>query len=569
MIKRQFPTDEKPDKSEFRMQKPALSDRGRCGQCGIPGLSGFWSLVSDFCIIRSRTRVLLVLLSLALCAVAQPFASPQDSFLLALAPDSLRPAFGEAPDDAGQNWPELAFAVAVVPPDRRAEAVWLMNSMPHLDRLEMTRAVLLEHIEYAHIGATAFRYRAPDSLFRDYILTYRISDEPVTAWRKLLYDRFAPLVRESETPADAARIVNRWLAGNVRSVKRGFFGPVKSPELVLSSGSGTNEEIAVLAAAILKSLGVPSRRVKVPWLGAQDNDASWLEVYSEGKWLPCYPLEPKAFGDFGWLEREHDDNVTVAVATSAFEQQLVTPSYTAGAQVRVHLTASGVPLPKFENFAFSVFNAGAWRPLDELNTVADSSGTFDCFLGTGHYLLVAGQRDPRGDPYVVTRELEVEPNRTQDITLDLTAPATPVPAYARTPDFTNLLPNTAGGVSSTPPPKGKPGIVIRFDPALPVTLPAFKAVQQLYQKYERKGLFVLGFARADFDAARSFALRNALTFTVACEPGTKAGAADALNAENYGVVIVYDKDGNIVCRKARPRLGDIRELNRKVAMLVR
>jgi peroxiredoxin len=505
---------------------------------------------------------LCFVLPLAPGAVAQPFASPQDSSLLALAPDSLRPAFAEALADAGQNWFELAFAVATVQPDRRAEAVWLINSMPHLDRLEMTRAVLIEHIEYALIGMTAFKYRAPDSLFRDYILTYRISDEPVTAWRKLLHTRFARAVRKSKTPADAARIVNRWLAGHIRPVKRGFFGPMKSPELVLSSGSGTNEEIAVLAAAILKSIGVPSRRVKVPWLGAQDNDASWLEVHSEGRWLPCYPLEPTAFGDFRWLEREHRNNITVAVATSAFDQQLVTQNYTAGARVRIRMAASGVPLPGFEGFAVSVFNAGAWRPLDELNTITDSLGTFDCFLGDGHYLLVAGQRDPRGDPYVVTRELEVKPYAAVDITLDLTAPVTPVPAYARTPDFTDLLPNTAGGISSTLPPRGKPGVVINFDPTLPVALPAFKAVQQLCKGYEEKGLFVLGIAHAALDAARSFAVKNALTFTVACEPKTKA---DLLGTDT--VVTLYDKEGAIVFRKARPGASDISELNRRVAEL--
>jgi len=497
-------------------------------------------------------------------AVAQPFASPQDSALLALAPDSLRPAFAEALADAGQNWDELAFAVATVQPDRRAEAVWLINSMPHLDRLEMTRAVLVEHIEYSHIGMTAFKYRAPDSLFRNYILTYRISDEPVTAWRKLLYGRFARAVKKSRTPAAAARIVNLWLAGHIRPVKRGFFGPMKSPELVLSSGSGTNEEIAVLAAAILKSLGIPSRRVKVPWLGAQDSDASWLEVYSDGSWLPCYPLEPKAFGDFRWLEREHGNNVTVAVATSAFGQQLVTPSYTAGARVRIRLTAAGVPLPGFEGFAVNVFNAGAWRPMDELNTVTDSLGKFDCYLGNGNFLLIAGQRDPRGDPYVVTRELEVKPYAAVDITLDLTVPVTPAPVYSRTPDFTNLLPNIAGGISSTLPPKDRPGVVIRFDPALSVALPAFKAAQQLHEKYEKEGLFVLGIAHAPLDAARSFATKNALTFTIACEPNTRTGVLDTDD-----ILTLYNKKGAIVFRKTRPGAGDISELNRTVAAMLK
>ncbi len=502
--------------------------------------------------------------SLWLVAAARPFASQQDSALLALAPDSLRPAFDSALLDAGQNWPELAFAVATALPERRPEVVWLINSMPHLDRLEMTRAVLLEHVNYAHVGATSLRYRAPDSLFRDYLLTYRVSDEPVTAWRKLLYDRFAPMVRRAKTPAEAARTINRWIANNVRAVRRGFFGPMKSPELVLSSGTGTNEEIAVLAAAVLKSIGIPSRRVKVPWLGAQDYDASWLEIYSEGRWLPCYPLKPKALGDFGWLEREHQDNVTIAVATSAFDQQLVTSSYTAGTQVRARLTAAGAPLREYGNFAFSVFNAGAWRPLDELSTVTDSAGTFECFLGNGRYLLVAGQRGPRGDAYVVSQVIKVEPDLPLDIALDLTAPATEVPSYVRTQDFTNVLPSIAGGISSTLPPKGKPGIVFRFDPALSVALPAFRAVQQLHEKYEKKGLLVQGVALGALDAARSFARQNGLTFDIACEPDTKTDACDAV-----GVVTLYDKESAIVFQKARPNAYDIHELNRKVAALLR
>jgi peroxiredoxin len=181
---------------------------------------------------------------------------------------------------------------------------------------------------------------------------------------------------------------------------------------------------------------------------------------------------------------------------------------------------------------------------------------------------VAGQRDPRGDAYVVTREFEVEPGRSLDMTIDLTVPATEVPPCAGTADFANLLPNTTGGVSSALPPRGKPGIVISFDPALPVTLQAFKAVQQLHEEYGKKGLYVLGVARTDVNAARSFALKNGITFTVACKPGTKADALGALNPENYGYLVVYDKQGSIVFHKARPRTADIRELNRRVAALL-
>jgi hypothetical protein len=79
---------------------------------------------------------------------------------------------------------------------------------------------------------------------------------------------------------------------------------------------------------------------------------------------------------------------------------------------------------------------------------------------------------------------------------------------------------------------------------------------------------VLGIAHTNLDVARSFALKNTLTFPVACEPGTKAEAMDALNTENYGVILLYDKEGAIVFRRARPRPGDIRELNRRAAMLL-
>jgi predicted glutamine amidotransferase len=43
---------------------------------------------------------------------------------------------------------------------------------------------------------------------------------------------------------------------------------------------------------------------------------------------------------------------------------------------------------------------------------------------------------------------------------------------------------------------------------------------------------------------------------------------DAINPEKYGVVALYDKDGTVVFRKARPSLEDIRELSRKVAALL-
>jgi peroxiredoxin len=506
-----------------------------------------------------------VLLPLAL--LAQGFENASDTSALALAPDSLRREFRDALVDAGTNWHELADAVKRTEATQRGEAIWMMAQMPHLDRLEMTAAILLEHIAYAHRAETAFRYPIPESLFRDYILTYRIADEPVTAWRRLLFDRFAPLTANAATPEQAARIINQWLNRNIRTSERGFFGPMKSPELTLSSRIGTVEEVAVLATAILKVLGIPSRRVKVPWLGEQDGDASWVEVFSQGRWLPMYPLDARAFGNTARFERKHPHNVTIAVATSAFEQELVTERYTAHGRVMVHLTAAGIPLAGFENFSFNTFNFGAWRPLDELNTVTDSLGNYACVLGDGDYLFTAGMRDPKGNPWIVNQTLRVNPGDALSLELDLTPPMTsqPHPLFDD-PLLQHDFPSLTGGVSSPSGLKGKVGLVLFFSPDDSVAARVALFADSLYREFKDKGFAVLGVGIGDADSVRAFRDANRLSFDLAFardpdlnpQPRSITALLGLPYVTAMPVLKLVGKDGIVVateCEPNRPRLA--------------
>ena len=70
--------------------------------------------------------------------------------------------------------------------------------MPHLDRLEMTQTCLLEHIEYAYKVKKALQ----DTLFREYILAYRIDEEPVKPWRKYLSQEFSWLKGKKNSPKE-------------------------------------------------------------------------------------------------------------------------------------------------------------------------------------------------------------------------------------------------------------------------------------------------------------------------------------------------------------------------------
>jgi len=519
---------------------------------------------------------LLALLPVVLSA--QDFDTTPDTSVLALTQDSLRKEFRNALTDAGTNWRELASAVEQTEAPQRGEAVWLILQMPHLDRLEMTADILLEHIAYAHRAETAFRYPVPESLFRDYILAYRIADEPVTSWRRLLFNRFAPLTAKAGTPEQAARIINQWLSRNIRTSEKGFFGPMKSPELTLSSRNGTTEEIAVLATATLKVLGIPSRRVKVPWLGEQDGDASWVEVFNQGRWLPMYPLDARAFGDTSRSDRRHPHNVTIVVATSAFNQSLVTERYTEHGRVKVRLTSAGIPLTRFENFSFNTFNFGAWRPLDELNTVTDSLGNYECVLGDGDYLFAAGTRDPKGNPWIVNRELRVAPGDTLSLEFDLTAPMTcqPYPLFDD-PLLQHDFPNLAGGISSPSELKGKTGLVFFFKPGDSLAARTAVFADSLYRVFKDKGFALLGVGIGTADSVRAFRDANRLSFDLAFardpELDHQPSSITALLGLPYVTVMpvlkLVGKDGVVIATESKPDAARLAALATQTAGLLK
>jgi hypothetical protein len=351
---------------------------------------------------------------------ARPFDPDLDREVLALVPEAERDALEAALADAGKNWPELADAIGHLSGDRRADCVRLVGGMPHLDRLEMKAETLIEHVEYAYRTRTDMPYEIPSDMFEPYILTYRIGEEPVDAWRRELFDRFSSLADSARGAVATARALNREVAGLVTERDREFFGPTQSPLLTLRSGRGTAAEISILTCAALKALGIPSREVGVRALGEEEGSASWVEVYAEGEWLPLYPLEPGAFGDVSHTEREHWRNVTVASTRSAFESLLVTERYTDTGVIELSFVAGGRPASGFEHFSIAVLNKGSLVPLDALDAIADDEGRFTATLGNGRYVVQAGFRDGDGYPFVMMRDVTLTPGSVRRIAFDVT-----------------------------------------------------------------------------------------------------------------------------------------------------
>lgn len=372
------------------------------------------------------TALFLFISAFLAVSYADKFEAEKSPEVANLAPDSLRQDFTEALKDAGENWRELAGVVEGLQGVRKDDAIWLVNHMPHLDRLEMKSDIFREHLEYAYIARDSAAVSYDDKTFREYILTYRIGSEPVEAYRRFLFQYLYPRVRAKKNAFEVAREVNRWVAKNLSVKEKGFFGPLQPPTATFKSRKGSEEEISILVTAILKSVGIPSRQAQISALGEQKESFSWVEVFDGEKWLPFYPFSAEAFGDVRFIEKDHPHNVTVVLSRSAFERKLITADYTDTGWLKAKFLEEGKPKAEFEHLSVNVFNQGAFRALDDLflndevdYPTADSSGIYICQLGDGPYFLQAGLRQKSGDVWVQIFPFEIAGGETTLVKVEL------------------------------------------------------------------------------------------------------------------------------------------------------
>lgn len=376
------------------------------------------------------TLLILILLPSGIGSAADEVTLPFEKYpglTQAIDKNPLKDQIYEALKDAGSNWENLAKAIVSLSGQKQDDLLWQITVMPHLDRLEATSDILTEHVDYAYQAKDSFAYKIPDDMFREYILVYRIGDEPVTRWRKMIFDQFKSMA--GNTAADTAKNVNKWVADNVTVRERGFFGSRQAPDQVLKIKMGTREDIALLTTAILKTLGVPSRSARCTFFGEQKAGASWVEIFDGANWIPLYPDDPSSFGDFKKYEKDHPHNITAVATLNAFSNLQITGSYTDTGKVELTFLKHGIPQQKYEHFGISVYNDGGWMPLDDLwddetdQMVSEKVGdAVRIVLGDGTYLVQAGTRVSDGSVYFFTKQIEIMPGETIPMKIDLDPP---------------------------------------------------------------------------------------------------------------------------------------------------
>lgn len=339
--------------------------------------------------------------------------------------------------DAGDNWGELASALSAVYPGASQpwdevdynNMAWLVAEAPHLDRLELTEAILVENLELANDAVVLHGYNRDSDFFRRYVLNYRLDDEPVTAWRPELARRYAGGERE------LAALVERMAAGFAEH-KRGYYGNLADPVSVDNARAGTGRELAILTAAALRSQGWGTRFVRENRSGE-----SWVEVYTGDPveydptgWTPVYPTEPSRSDDAGYAQELCGGRVAVVTAGDAFGREQVTSVYSELCAVKPRFIRASEPVEDFEHWSICAWEGGYFKALDDLGyphsdmdypLSADDSEEGEVYwLGApGDYRLECGVRYPGGIVHYQHRDFTAEPGGEVVLTVALDAPA--------------------------------------------------------------------------------------------------------------------------------------------------
>ena len=191
----------------------------------------------------------------------------------------------EALQKAGKNRSELVAFLNDCNDEEITGAAFLLSYMPERDLTTLTKSFLSENLKYAYLARkqTKWGKLIPDSLFLNYVLPYSNMHERRDNWRKDFYQKFIGLVKDSNSPGEAALILNKkiWDIVNVHySTKRpkADQSPYESIEAGLASCTG----LAILLVDACRSVGIPARFTGVPMWYDNIGNHSWVEIWDNG-----------------------------------------------------------------------------------------------------------------------------------------------------------------------------------------------------------------------------------------------------------------------------------------------
>ena len=206
--------------------------------------------------------------------------------------------------NAESNRFEIIKALNTVPKDQRKGMEWLISNMPKEDLKSLSSDFLLTNTNQAYQSWMESKWynKIPERIFYDNILPYASLNEKREEWREDFKNLFRPLIKNANSPSEAAAILNNTIYKKLNviySTKRPKAD--QSPGESIDAGMASCTGLSILLIDACRSVGVPARFVGTSSWYNNSGNHSWVEIWDEG-WHFTGAAEP--VGDslnVGWF----------------------------------------------------------------------------------------------------------------------------------------------------------------------------------------------------------------------------------------------------------------------------
>ncbi|RKY66341.1 MAG: hypothetical protein DRQ02_09000 [Candidatus Latescibacterota bacterium] len=348
--------------------------------------------------------------------------------IVALIPPSYRTQVIAALDSAGENWKQLVSVLRKMSPEQREGAAFLIANMPPVELATIDSTLLLEHISYAYQAWNQMPWgpKVSKDLFLHFVLPYRAAREPVTEWRKALFEELAPRVKNAETIAEAALELNRWVKEKTSWRNRRMAQVLLSqrgPLEILHSGWGNCEEQTILYVAAARAVAIPARQVFC-WWNTRRGYHAWTELWDGTSWRYLGSGEPAGELDQAWFNQTARQVPKVyaysfaqtRLKTNMLGKQIVnlvdvTGHYTRPGKLVVRVICEGGPAVAVPVHVL-VYNLGAFRSVAQ--GLTDQTGQAEISIGAGKYIVSAGTSEHDG-----WKSVRINAEEIKELSLDI------------------------------------------------------------------------------------------------------------------------------------------------------
>lgn len=208
---------------------------------------------------------------------------------------------------AGTNRVEIERALRDVPSAQLEGMRFLVENMPVVDLRTLSSAFLLENVALAYEAfyKAPWNARVPKQLFLNDVLPYACLTEKRDGARRFLRDAAAPLVKDCDTPAEAAHRLNQQLFSRLNAhYSSDGTRPDQCVQETVTSGKATCIGLSVLLVGACRAVGIPARLAGIPRWPDLRGTHEWVEIW-DGDWHFLGADEPDSRGlDYAWFNED-------------------------------------------------------------------------------------------------------------------------------------------------------------------------------------------------------------------------------------------------------------------------